>query len=230
MGACVKREKNAYFNEMVREELRAELLKKYIGKRKVTKTAVAKQEVKVEQVPVTETARPKKVRGKKETPPLVLTPKNAPAPEAQPPLLSPTPPPPDDESEVTTTTLFIESRPAQQESSALPESDVFSPFESAPSEAAIHAITEENVMSSEESTPRGEVELARPSQTKSEDGIERVSGDPEAAFVFLRSHYLRNPAPLLSDEELELNFQGRLTIEKETETRNSFVRQEKLVS
>jgi len=39
----------------------------------------------------------------------------------------------------------------------------------------------------------------------------------DAAFVFLRSraHYLRNPAPKLTPEALDLNFQGRFTAEQE---------------
>jgi hypothetical protein len=45
----------------------------------------------------------------------------------------------------------------------------------------------------------------------------------DAAFVFLRSrsHYLRNPAPKLNPEALDLNFQGRFTIEQEAEMRAS---------
>lgn len=45
----------------------------------------------------------------------------------------------------------------------------------------------------------------------------------DAAFVFLRSrsHYLRNPAPKLNPEALDLNFQGRFTIEQEAELRAS---------
>lgn len=45
----------------------------------------------------------------------------------------------------------------------------------------------------------------------------------DAAFVFLRSrsHYLRNPAPKLAPEALDLNFQGRFTIEQEAQLRAS---------
>lgn len=48
-------------------------------------------------------------------------------------------------------------------------------------------------------------------------------GLDEAAFVFLRmkSHYLRNPAPLLAPELLQRNTQGQLTIQEEENFRQS---------
>lgn len=60
-------------------------------------------------------------------------------------------------------------------------------------------------------------EFESPGQYSSAQGLD------EAAFVFLRlkSHYLRNPAPLLAPELLQRNTQGRLTIREEEALRPS---------
>ena len=60
-------------------------------------------------------------------------------------------------------------------------------------------------------------EFESPGQFSAAQGLD------EAAFVFLRlkSHYLRNPAPLLAPELLQRNTQGRLTIREEEAMRSS---------
>jgi len=60
-------------------------------------------------------------------------------------------------------------------------------------------------------------EFESPGQFSAAQGLD------EAAFVFLRlkSHYLRNPAPLLAPELLQRNTEGRLTIREEEAMRSS---------
>ena len=74
----------------------------------------------------------------------------------------------------------------------------------------------------QESTPaqpfEAEIVFVEPEPVQ---GAASIQEELDRVFLRYRSHYLRNPAPLLDKEALDLNFQGRLTIEQESQLRAS---------